>query len=69
MKKKKNLRDSINAAALIMALEKHVLGEQEMTPSQVNAALALLKKTLPDISAKDTDTNTGGHEEALKDLE
>ena len=69
MKKKKNLRDSIDAAALIVALSKHALGEIEMTASQVSAALALLKKTLPDITAKDTETPAGGHEEALKELE
>jgi len=68
MKKKKTLRETIDAAALIDALEKHILGEREMTPSQVNAALALLKKTMPDMPAKE-ETAGGGHEEALKDLE
>jgi len=66
-RKKQNFRDIINVPALIDALEKHVLGEREMSASQVTAALALLKKTLPDISGKETDTG-GGHEEALKDL-
>lgn len=32
-------------------LTRHVLGKVEMTPSQVTAALGLLKKTLPDLSA------------------
>jgi hypothetical protein len=47
---KKNLRDTINVLALIEALEQHVLGEKEMTSTQVSAALALLKKILPDIT-------------------
>lgn len=68
MKKKKTLRETIDAAALIEALENHILGTREMTPSQVNAALALLKKTLPDMPAKE-EAGTEGHEEALKDLE
>lgn len=46
---KKHPRDNINAEAIITALEKHVMGEQEMSATQVSAALALLKKTIPDI--------------------
>jgi hypothetical protein len=71
-------RDLIDAAALIDALEQHVLGRKEMTATQVSAALALLKKTLPDMSeparrivaeAEAMHTQYRGHEEALKDLE
>lgn len=69
----KNLRDKINVHALIEALEQHVLGKKEMTSTQVSAALALLKKTLPDISeaARRTAPETDGapHEEALGLLE
>ncbi len=70
----KNLREKINVLALIDALEQHVLGEKEMTATQVNAALALLKKTLPDMTEAtrklaQTVENDGGHEAALKDLE
>jgi len=32
-------------------LTKHALGKVEMTPTQVTAALGLLRKTLPDMSA------------------
>ncbi|MBI3440657.1 MAG: hypothetical protein HY052_02445 [Proteobacteria bacterium] len=69
-----DLRDRINVAALIEALEQHVLGEKEMTATQVSAALALLKKTLPDLSEpvrrllQDRDA-AGAHEEALQELE
>lgn len=70
---KKNPRDNINVLAMIEALEQHVLGEKEMTATQVSAALALLKKTLPDITeakrrtALDSDKTC--HEEALGQLE
>lgn len=70
---KKHLRENINVIALIEALERHVLGELEMSATQVSAALALLKKTLPDMTdparfatAISDDTR---HEDALKELE
>lgn len=61
---KKRRARTINVAALIEALEKHILGETEMTATQVNAALALLKKTLPDV----TPAGSRAHEDALNDL-
>lgn len=39
---------------LINRLMDHVLGEVEMTSTQVRAAEALLKKCLPDLKATDT---------------
>ena len=69
-----NMRDKINVLAMIEALEQHVLGQKEMTATQVNAALALLKKTMPDMSEpirklmKETETSKA-HEDALKELE
>ena len=73
----KSLREAINVRALIEALEQHVLGEKKMTATQVSAALALLKKTLPDIAAGGGtagDESTGAatalrHEDALSALE
>lgn len=75
--RRKNLRDAINVLALIEALEQHVLGEKKMTATQVSAALALLKKTLPDIAAASgkleadaaTPAATTSHEDALRALE
>lgn len=67
-----DMRDRINVLALIDALENHVLGVQEMTSTQVSAALALLKKTLPDISEsrlEKTAISSLTHEEALKELD
>ena len=69
--KKKSFRDRINVLALIEALEQHVLGEKEMTATQVSAALALLKKTLPDMTdpARKGGGSRSPHEDALKELE
>lgn len=76
-RRRKNLRDAINVLALIEALEQHVLGEKKMTATQVSAALALLKKTLPDIAAASgkleadatASAATTSHEDALRALE
>ena len=69
-----DMRSKINVLALIEALERHVLGEKEMTATQVNAALALLKKTLPDLSEPlrkimQEKAPAATHEEALHELE
>jgi hypothetical protein len=45
------LRDKIKSERLIKALEDHVLDGAEMSKSQVSAAVALLRKTVPDLSA------------------
>lgn len=51
MTKKKSTRSprwDIDALAVINALQAHVTGKKNLTPSQVTAALTLLKKRLPD---------------------
>jgi len=45
------IRERIKADRLIDSLENHVFGEKEMSSSQVTAALGLLKKRVPDLSA------------------
>lgn len=50
-------RSRIQASQLINRLEKHVFGDVDMKPTQVTAALGLLKKTLPDLQAT---TNSDG---------
>lgn len=66
-------RDAINVAAIIDALEQHVMGDKKMTATQVSAALALLKKTLPDMAEPRKTTDAAappcGHEDALRELE
>lgn len=45
------VRDKIQASQLINRLEDHALDGKEMSKSQVSAALGLLKKCIPDLSA------------------
>jgi len=45
------VRDRIRTTVLTKRLTDHVLGKVELVPSQVTAALGLLKKTLPDLQA------------------
>lgn len=44
-------REKIRASMLINRLEDHSLGEVEMSSTQVQAALGLLKKCVPDLTA------------------
>lgn len=45
------IRERIQADKIIKKLEGHILDSEEMTSSQVTAALGLLKKRVPDLSA------------------
>lgn len=45
------IRERIKADRIIDSLEDHVLNGKEMTSTQVTAALGLLKKRVPDLSA------------------
>ena len=53
-----NTRKKIQASQLINKLTNHVLNDTEMTATQVNAALGLLKKTLPDLKVQEIDMKT-----------
>ena len=72
MDKKKT---GIDVDQLIDALQAHALGANKMTATQVSAAIALLKKVLPDLPgsiAAALAENTKAlksHEEALRELE
>lgn len=46
-------RAKIQTSQLINRLSDHVLGTVDLSPTQVTAALGLLKKTLPDLSQVD----------------
>jgi len=61
----------IDIPGLIDALQDHVLHEKKMTPTQVSAAIALLKKVLPDLpgAASKLLEDDKAHEDALKELE
>ncbi len=79
MKKKpsKPLREQIAALAIIRALERYILGQKKMSATQVTAALALLRKRMPDLMRKTLAPKRSPkkkieareHEDALKDLE
>jgi hypothetical protein len=66
-------RGKINVLALVKALEAHALDNKKMTATQVNAAIALLKKTMPDLPGAAgklmEDEKQKAHEEALRELE
>lgn len=46
-------RDKISTAHIIKRLEKHSLGEVEMTATQVKAAQVLLDRVMPSLSASE----------------
>jgi len=58
------MRNKIQSTLIIKKLENHVLEGDEMTSSQVSAALGLLKKVVPDLSAVEHsgEVNVGFHE-------
>lgn len=45
------VRQRIRVGVLLQRLQKHALGEIDMTKTQIVAALGLLKKTVPDLSS------------------
>ena len=47
-------RLKIKTSQLINRLQDHVLGDLDLKPTQVQSALGLLKKTIPDLSQSDT---------------
>jgi hypothetical protein len=49
-------RAKIKTSQLINRLSDHVLGTVDLKPTQVTAALGLLKKTIPDLSASENKT-------------
>jgi hypothetical protein len=63
-------KQKIQTSMLINRLQDHVNGKIEMVPSQVTAALGLLKKTAPDLSSvahgQDTDLPPIQHEIGLR---
>ena len=50
-----NTRAKIQTTQIAKRLTQHILGELEMTATQVTAALGLLRKTLPDLQAIELD--------------
>ena len=53
-------RVKIQTTQLVNRLTSHVLGKVDMQPSQVTAALGLLKKSLPDLGRTEVTGKDGG---------
>ena len=53
-------RAKIQASQLINRLQDHVFGKVDLKPTQVQSALGLLKKSVPDISAVQHTGGDGG---------
>lgn len=74
-KQKEDVRDisyaQVDVISILKALEDHVIHGKDMTSTQVNAALALLKRVLPEArpSSKAEPEETLSHEQALKLLD
>lgn len=45
------IREKIRASQILNVLEEHILEGKEMSKSQVSAALGLLRKCVPDLTA------------------
>lgn len=54
------VREKIRASQLVNRLENHVLGDLELTATQVTAALGLLKKCVPDLRVTDSTVTVDG---------
>jgi hypothetical protein len=63
-----DVRLKIKTTQLIKRLEDHVLNGVKMEKTQVSAAMGLLKKTLPDLSAVEMTGKDGGPIETSIDL-
>ena len=50
-------KDHIQTSAIINRLQEHILGNAEMSGSQVAAALGLMRKTLPDLKVTELTTD------------
>ena len=54
------IREKIRASQLVNRLESHVLDDLDLSSTQVNAALGLLKKCVPDLKASDDTVTVEG---------
>jgi hypothetical protein len=65
------VRAKIQTSQLVNVLERHVFEGTDLKKTQVSAAIALLRKTIPDLQSIEggLELHHHKHEEALKDLE
>ncbi len=63
------IEDHIDITGVLKALENHIINGAEMSATQVNAALTIVKKFFPDQKGEsDPKKDVLWHEEALKSL-
>lgn len=63
-------RNKIQTGRMIQVLEDHVFKGTDLKKTQVSAAIALLRKTIPDLQSVDGKLNVNvTHEDALGELE
>lgn len=60
LKHQDEVRAKIQASQLVNALQKHVDGNNNMSPTQVRAAEILLRKAMPDLTAISGDLDVVG---------
>ena len=58
------MRSRIRTGVILDRLNKHILGEIELSATQVSAASALLRKTMPDLAASEVTV----HKESVSDV-
>jgi len=66
VKHRQSTINKIKATLLVKKLQKHALGECDMTNSQVKAANILINKVLPDLKAIDHSGETSVQVTAIK---
>ena len=55
-----NTRKRIQTSMIVKRLESHILGEIDLTSTQVRSAEVLLRKTLPDLASIDLNAVVNG---------
>lgn len=55
-----SVREHIQTTQIVKRLQNHIDGEVDLKPSQVTAALGLLRKTIPDLARTEMTGEDGG---------
>ena len=59
------VRERIDSGQIVNQLQRCVMGEEEMTQTQINAARILLDRTLPTLKALEVDQGDGGNAKVI----
>jgi uncharacterized membrane protein len=63
------LRAKIDATKLLNRLQSHIVDNQEMTATQVQAALGLLRKVMPELQSTELNDKREGWADVLKRIQ